>query len=1012
MSDLHVYKASAGSGKTTCLTESYLELMASGNASGNYNFEHRHILAVTFTNKATEEMKSRIIQLLAKVANGEKTLPYLDSKRAKEMLRSVLHDYSRFKISTIDRFFQQVIRAFVRELGINSNYAVELDHDQVIEDAVDEIILSLDQPNNKDVLDWLLSMAQEKIDAGKNWKVRDDLINFGKEIFKEDYLKYGSLITNINTIKNYKNKIYVIKKDRSSTIINAAKDLKEKIGSADLLLTDFKNASRGPLCVLDKFSAGEIVGLSDTFLNLPNDPNNFYTKKSPQKVIDASDWLCDDVANFIDIYNENIIEYNSAEAIYRFLPSLGVLHHIDEVVKTMQKEANSLLISDSVKLLNTIVEDNDAPFVYEKVGTIIKHYLLDEFQDTSAMQWNNFKPLIAESLGNGQENLVVGDVKQSIYRFRNSDWKILGNQLESVDFKNQIKSHTLSTNYRSDAQIVSFNNDFFQYAVNALQDKYNDQLREDLVGIVSDDVLRKSYSDVLQNTKKDADSGYVEIRLLEEKNVEDWRILAINNLFNSISELLEKKYNYGDITILVRTKKEAAQVAQSLLENNIPVVSDEALQISSSLEVCLIVSVIKRSINPNDDLNKLYIEHLCKEINVVQAEEELAADMPLYEFVEKIIDNYGLRSHKNAVVYIQAFQDLLLEYVSKQSSDANRFVEWWEQTGISKSLTTGDAGNAVTIMTLHKSKGLSFNVVIMPFCTWKLDDYSVINTKIMWCKTSSPFDDMDYVPVKYLKALSKTIFAEDYYKELMNNYMDNINLMYVAFTRPIKALICFSMNPKKDSFNNVGDLLRKYINSPNLSEFVSSDETSAKFIQGELKPKESDVTKPLDEGSEDIYITHTDISRFGLRKKSDSSEQNIMGIILHGIMEKIIKSEDLNSVVQEMQRLGLVSADEAKQITEKLDPYINNPAVKTWFDGSYKILNERTIITADAENYRPDRIMIGKDEIIVVDYKFGEKEDSYFSQVSTYMSLLKSMGYKNVSGYIYYQIDLEIVTVS
>jgi len=206
--------------------------------------------------------------------------------------------------------------------------------------------------------------------------------------------------------------------------------------------------------------------------------------------------------------------------------------------------------------------------------------------------------------------------------------------------------------------------------------------------------------------------------------------------------------------------------------------------------------------------------------------------------------------------------------------------------------------------------------------------------------------------------------------------------------------------------------LKKYTTSPNLLKLVSSDDNSAKYTQGELKPKESDVTKPLDEGSEDIYITHTDISRFGLRKKSDNSEQTTMGIILHGIMEKIIKSEDLNSVVQEMQRLGLISADEAKQITEKLDPYINNPAVKTWFDGSYKILNERTIITADAENYRPDRIMIGKDEIIVVDYKFGEKEDSYFSQVSTYMSLLKSMGYKNVSGYIYYQIDLEIVTVS
>ncbi|NCC99596.1 MAG: hypothetical protein EOL95_07850 [Bacteroidia bacterium] len=1010
MKNLHVYKASAGSGKTTCLTESYLELMASGND----NFEHRHILAVTFTNKATEEMKSRIIQLLAKVANGEKELPYIDSKRAKEMLRSVLHDYSRFKISTIDRFFQQVIRAFVRELGINSNYGIELDHDQVIENAVDEIILSLDKAENKDVLDWLLSMAQEKIDVGLNWKIRDDLTQFGKEIFKEDYLKYGGLFTDTDTILNYKKEIKKISKIKSSVIINAANDLKNRIESEGLALTDFKGGSRSPLIVLEKFSAGEIAGLSATFLNLANDPNNFCTAKSSQAVRDASEWLCDEVSKFIAVYNDNIIEYNSAEAIYKFLPSLGVLHHIDKVVKAMQKEANSLLLSDSIKLLNTIVEDNDAPFVYEKVGTSIKHYLLDEFQDTSAMQWNNFKPLIAESLGNGQKNIVVGDVKQSIYRFRNSDWEILGNQLESVDFENQIESHTLSTNYRSDAQIVSFNNDFFQYAVNALQDKYNEQLHDNLSSIVSDDVLRKSYLDVLQTTKKDADSGYVEIRLLEGKNnIEDWRKSAIDNLFNSISELIEKKYNYGDITILVRRKKEAVQVAQSLLEKNIPVVSDEALQISSSLEVCLIVAVIKRSINQNDDLNKLYIEHLCEELNIVQPEEELSVDTPLYEFVEKLIDYYGLRSNKNAVIYMQAFQDLLLEYVSKQSSDANKFIEWWEQTGIGKSLTTGDAGSAVTIMTLHKSKGLSFNVVIMPFCTWKLDaDTSGNKMNIMWCKTHAPFDDIPYVPVKYSKQLSQTIFAADYYKELMHNYMDNINLMYVAFTRPIKALICFCINPNKDSFDNVGDLLRKYINLPNLRESVSSDETLTKFTQGELKPKVDDVTKPLDESSEEIYVTHTDISRFGLRQNSERSEQTIMGTMLHGIMEKIIKSEDLNSVIQEMQRVGLISSYDAEKINNKLIPYINNPAVKTWFDGSYKILNERTIITENAENYRPDRIMISKDEIIVVDYKFGEKENSYMRQVSTYMSLLKSIGYKNVSGYLYYQNGLEVVAVS
>ena len=487
---LTVYRASAGAGKTYKLTGEYLTLLFTGPGA------FRRILAVTFTNKATDEMKTRIVDELYNLASGRKSdyVELLKSayslteiqvrKQAAQILIDILHDYSAFNISTIDRFFQQTMRVFTREIGLQGGYGIEMDQELVLTTAIDNLLSDLEKPESKDLLGWLLRFAEDKIESGGEWNLRKDIMALSREVFKESYKAFseavGRDIEDKKALEDYKNELYGIIRSVEAT----AKELGERglaiLNKYGLKVTDFKGGSRSPLTLLDRLVQGEMKEPSATFIGLADNLDGCFTKTvslGTRQIIGCAfeDGLNDCIKGIISLFG-NLTAYNTAREIVRYYYTLGILTDVSRQIAAYREEKNVMLIADTTELLSKVIEGSDAPFIYEKTGTHVDHYMIDEFQDTSGMQWNNFRPLIEESLAHSRDNLIVGDVKQSIYRFRNSDWKLLDGQVQADFSPEVVHEETLKDNWRSCRNIVEFNNALFTTLPGVLQAVYNEAL--------------------------------------------------------------------------------------------------------------------------------------------------------------------------------------------------------------------------------------------------------------------------------------------------------------------------------------------------------------------------------------------------------------------------------------------------------------------------------------------------------------------------------------------------------
>ena len=489
---LTIYRASAGAGKTHRLTGEYLLLLFSQPGA------YRRILAVTFTNKATDEMKGRIVEELHRLASGEDSdyiallsghysLTETEVRRqAKRILIAILHDYSAFNISTIDRFFQQTMRAFTREIGLQGGYGIEMDQDLVLSEAVDRLLGDLDKSGNKELLGWLLRFAEDKIEDGGEWNLRRDIKMLGKELFKESYKQFSDAlsedIADKKALENYKETLFGIIR----TVEKEVKTFGEKANAImkeyGLQPSDFIQGSRSPMFLFQRWATGEMKEPTATFRNLADNVEKWYTKKTDpalQAIIGtAYDNGLNDCIKGIIARFDDLTAYYSAKEIVRYYYTLGILTDISREIAAYREEKNVMLIADTTELLHKVIAGSDAPFIYEKTGTQIDHFMIDEFQDTSAMQWSNFRPLIEESLAHNRQNLIVGDVKQSIYRFRNSDWKLLDEQVRQDFSADEVAEETLKDNWRSCRNIVEFNNALFTVAPCLLQELYNAALAE------------------------------------------------------------------------------------------------------------------------------------------------------------------------------------------------------------------------------------------------------------------------------------------------------------------------------------------------------------------------------------------------------------------------------------------------------------------------------------------------------------------------------------------------------
>ncbi len=1086
MSQLKIYRASAGSGKTFTLTKEFLFLLFKNPT--NYT----KTLAVTFTNKATGEMKSRILEKLYQISTN-KTNDYVDDlinefkisekqvrQRAHVLLSYLLHDFSNFSVSTIDSFFQKIIRSFAREAGLESGFKIELNGPKILQKAIDHLLLKIDLPEYNHLKNWLVQFAEQKLNQGKNWNLTNDLNKLGSEIFNELFqLESRDILialSNKDWMQTYLNHIIAIKNNFEKKIKAIGDEASDAIQKSGLKYEDFTGKSRTPVKYFEKLKALDKLEAGPTVLKLIDEPEKWGRKDNTPAVQDEISGIYP-LLNMLlkkalDIIDKEYETYNTANVISQNIYALGIIADIAKEVQNICRDENIFLIADSSHFLNRIIDQNDTPFIYEKIGSKYQNFMIDEFQDTSKLQWLNFKPLIDNSLSNDETSLIVGDVKQSIYRWRNSDWNLLEHQI-TKDFRqhgNQEK--TLDCNWRSFSNIIQFNNTIFTQASSLIQNDFNNSLTEHIKDTEVQDIFKnkisRAYADVFQQTpvNKEDNKGYVQSRFFEIDKSTDYNELMLQETVEQIESLISNGYAYSDICILVRKKGEGETIANALLSGNyskdgaiIPVVSNESLFLSGSAAINFIMAQVKYLQNPNNlilkadmVLNKRLLEEeidgtLIEIGNYFEFNESESFNntnypwidillskrqKPLLELIEYLAHQLPEKIKKEQGIFIQSFINSTNQFIKDHFPDLSTFIEWWNDKGQTEAISVPDDQDAIKIMTVHKSKGLEFKAVLIPYCNWKLD--SEISSNIIWCKpTQEPFNAIKLLPVTYTSKLKDTIFKEEYFEEQLYQYVDSINLLYVAFTRSCEVLITFGPMPSKSNkggLKTVSDLLYHTFNNSALNEVKEGfiditkgwNEEQNLFCYGEIPNKqfqnaeksgiESEVLKAFSNNilnNDNIAIKTNSVDYFS--KDIKQSRLNY-GNVMHEAFEYIHSENDIDGALNKLMFEGKISENEKSHLTSEIKSLISQDNTKQWYDSSNVIKTENTIISSQG-TYRPDRVVFINESIHVIDYKFGEKEDKkYEKQMMFYIRQIKQMHKKPVLGFIWYVTLGKIVEIA
>ncbi len=1051
---LQILKASAGSGKTYRLARKYIELLLQSRD----RYAYRHILAVTFTNKATDEMKGRILKELHVLATEPDKSGYHEyfvpsvfpsdselRQKAKEVLSDMLHDYSSFAVSTIDRFFQQTLKAFSREIGQFASYQVELDKDSLVSESVDRILDSLTEEDSG-LLSWLTDNVLEQIEQGGRYSMDANLLEMAKRLKSPQRMEILEQ-SGLDPDKEYpKEKLKEIRSSCRKIIADFRAEVRARAAAAlDVIEQAGVNpadSNRGFMKALYSYveldDNDPVVAPSPSFVAKASDSGQWFSKSKASKLLPlVHPFLEAPLEDFCNLFDREFKVYNTALILDGQLYGLGVAGELNRTFRELMKEKNVLCIDDSNTILRDIIDGSDAPFVYEKLGVRYENFLLDEFQDTANVQWNNFSPLLHESDSKGGENLIVGDVKQSIYRWRGSDWKLL-NEIVPWEFPEHVEE-VLDTNFRSLSNVVEFNNLFFKAAAGIL-----DGMR----GYGNEGPLSSIYSDVEQKTlsgrEKNAGlypAGSVSLTFCAK----DDELMKVQE---AVGEAVARGAKLSEIAVLVRSNATGEAVAMHLIDNGIPVMTDDSLRVKSSITVRRLVSLMSLADNPGNTVNAYLAQSM--DISLPETCSSLI-DMAEALFRE-LRNNDTEELWKGEAQHVQSFMDQLQDYVSSNGNNLRGFLKWWEEEN--HSISSPSSGESVRVMTIHKSKGLDFPYVIIPFA----ENITLYKAGKYWCVPELDDTELEGVAegvydVSLSKSSENTLFSEDYARENFLQQVDNINTIYVAMTRAAYGMHIIARTPSAKclkavedgdttQFTDFSQILYWFADSSAGTDGVVGNEDTIRFDIGGIVDFAEMNKGRLDRTDIPAFDVSDELPSIPLNGKIDtdsgirergrlkftadsldffsdegetgiSASNRIKGVVLHDILSEIVTPSDLEGAVRKAFMEGMLTREEASEASGLLSERLASAEKRGWFPESYdRILNESALIDERGEMLRPDRVVIKDGKVMIIDYKFGEHYKIYERQLMKYADIWRRMGYGDVSAYLWYVHTDEVVEIS
>ena len=1068
-----IVPASAGSGKTFRIAEEYIYdvLRNRFDENGSPYFDdkfYKRILAVTFTNKATEEMKTRILKEIHTLASGAKSdhletlmektsLSEAELRRRAMVVRSnILHDYSHFTVLTNDAFFQRILRAFVRELNIDMNFSTEIDTAPLLAKSVDALIHNVaDEPS---LCDWLSEIAEDRILEGKSWNFRNAVTSLTGELFNE---AARDIIAKCKSKEEFSEILKKLEEKVQTENEELEKTKKRLQTEASLIISTYQLEGSVSKNALKLFSADNPFA-SDTMKKYHEMETEkwFNANKYTEHKAVGVDKLKDILGKILPALQEPKTWQNTLTAFKRNYRSFALLKELQTLIALESKRENSMLLSDTKHILWKFIKDTDAPFIYEKVGNYFDKFMIDEFQDTSFKEWNNFLPLLLDAMGKSKENsvLIVGDVKQSIYRWRGGDWRILGSKVAKQ--LPECVSDPLESNWRSLPEIVSFNKWLFDSAVTLANNSLNQRLDDakeakrisDKCHAELTDTFKRVYHKHAQKASREClNKGYVSV-LLSEGVVGIKTDSKVPCLVNSegtslylerIRQVLEKGYKPCDITILVRKNTIGEKVAIELLtySQTLPehmrfeVTTEEALSLKSSPAVNLIIALMRLAVNRKDSESLILYNYYHRGFSggaFLSDEENDFLDsirsMSPDDAFEAISIRYA-EDFKGQAAYTLALHEHIVQFSTGKVADLSLFDKWWRDKSDKLSVRVDRSEKAIEILTIHKSKGLENKVIILPDFSWTIEprpDGYLRN--IVWAEPMATdcAKEIGKFPVSFNKAVETSLFAEAYFRELVYSYVDAINLLYVATTRAKEQLHIFV---EKSTDNTpcidkpLGDIFKDAAQRVEGEKYFRYETGKFEAPEKEKEKKKNDKRVEYRE----VLNTHS-VSPVSLKLRTTSARYfsdeeteltpRSKGIRMHRLFEEAATSADIFTSLDTMVENGELNESEAAELRQQIEEKLSTTEVGEWFDGSWeRIFRERTIIQSrqkdghKVEIKRPDRVMVRGKEAVVVDYKFGQETELHKKQIRHYMEMLSKMGYDSIKGYVWYVSSGKIVRI-